>query len=102
MMNIVLVCSAGMSTSMLVNKMLKSAEDRGIDAEINAVAESQLKNQLNELDVVLIGPQVRYLEKQIRQLVEPKGIKVGIIDQMAYGMVKGEKVLDQAIELQNE
>lgn len=101
-MNIVLVCSAGMSTSMLVNKMLKSAEDRGIDAEINAVAESQLKNQLNELDVVLIGPQVRYLEKQIRQLVEPKGIKVGIIDQMAYGMVKGEKVLDQAIELQNE
>jgi len=101
-MNIVLVCSAGMSTSMLVNKMLKSAEDRGIDAEINAVAESQLKNQLNELDVVLIGPQVRYLEKQIRQLVESKGIKVGIIDQMAYGMVKGEKVLDQAIELQNE
>src|SRR5699024_1000068 len=101
-MNIVLVCSAGMSTSMLVNKMLKSAEDRGIDAEINADAESQLKNQLNELDVVLIRPQVRYLEKQRRQLVEPKGIKVGIIDQMAYGMVKGEKVLDQAIELQNE
>lgn len=101
-MNIVLVCSAGMSTSMLVNKMRKSAEDRGIEADINAVAESQLKNHLNDLDVVLIGPQVRYLEKQIRQQVEQKGIKVDIIDQMAYGMVKGEKVLDQAIELTND
>lgn len=87
---------------MLVNKMRKSAEDRGIEADINAVAESQLKNHLNDLDVVLIGPQVRYLEKQIRQQVEQKGIKVDIIDQMAYGMVKGEKVLDQAIELTND
>lgn len=98
-MKIILVCSAGMSTSMLVNKMKKSAEDRNIEADIKAVAESDLKNNLENLDVVLIGPQVRYLEKKIKESLEPKGIKVDIIDQMAYGLMKGEKVLDQAIAL---
>ncbi|WP_188455023.1 PTS sugar transporter subunit IIB [Virgibacillus oceani] len=100
-MKIILVCSAGMSTSMLVNKMRKSAEERNIEADINAVAESELKNNMDNLDVVLIGPQVRYLEKKIKEQVEPKGIKAGVIDQMAYGMIQGEKVLDQAINLMN-
>lgn len=96
-MKIILVCSAGMSTSMLVNKMRASATERNMEADINAVAESQLKNNLENLDVVLIGPQVRYLEKKIRDFVEPKGVKVAIIDQMAYGLIQGDKVLDQAI-----
>lgn len=100
-MKIILVCSAGMSTSMLVNKMKKSAEERNINADINAIAESELKNNLDSLDVVLIGPQVRYLEKKIKARVEPLGIKAAIIDQMAYGMIQGDKVLDQAIELKN-
>ena len=98
-MKIILVCSAGMSTSMLVKKMKESAEARNIEAEISAIAESQLKNNMENLDVVLIGPQVRYLEKKIKQQLEPQGIKVDIIDQLAYGMMKGDKVLDQAIAL---
>lgn len=98
-MKIILVCSAGMSTSMLVKKMRSAAEDKGLEADIEALAESQLKNNLDNLDVVLIGPQVRYLEKKIRDQLEPKGIKVAIIDQMAYGMIRGDKVLEQAIAL---
>ncbi|GIO28302.1 PTS sugar transporter subunit IIB [Ornithinibacillus bavariensis] len=100
-MKILLVCSAGMSTSMLVTRMRDSANERNIEVEINAVAESQLINNLENLDVVLIGPQVRYLEKKIREFVEPKGIKVDVIDQMAYGMLQGDKVLDQAIAMTN-
>lgn len=98
-MKIILVCSAGMSTSMLVSKMREEAEKRGLDASIDAFAESQLKDHMDGLDVVLIGPQVRFLEKKLRGSLEPKGIKVDIIDQMAYGMMQGDKVLDQAISL---
>lgn len=98
-MKIILVCSAGMSTSMLVNKMNQAAEKRNLTVEIDAFAESQLKDHLDNLDVVLIGPQVRFLEKKIRTSLEPKGIKVDIIDQMAYGLMNGEKVLEQAINL---
>lgn len=98
-MKIVLVCSAGMSTSILVNKMQESAKERGLEAEIDAFAEAELKNHMDGLDVVLIGPQVRFLEKKLRDALEPKGIKVAIIDQIAYGLMKGDQVLDQAIAL---
>ncbi|PWU70015.1 MULTISPECIES: PTS sugar transporter subunit IIB [Gracilibacillus] len=98
-MKILLICSAGMSTSILVDKMKKAAEDKGISAEINAVAESELQNHLDGLDVVLIGPQVRYLEKSIKEKVEPLGIQCEVIDQIAYGMMKGDQVLEQAIKL---
>jgi PTS system cellobiose-specific IIB component len=98
-MKIILVCSAGMSTSMLVKKMKDSATERNIDIEVKALAESQLKNNLEGVDVVLIGPQVRYLEKKIKQQVESLGIKVDIINQLAYGMMQGDKVVDQAIAL---
>lgn len=101
-MKIILVCSAGMSTSMLVSKMKKSATERNINAEIKAIAESELKNNLDGLHIVLIGPQVRFLEKKIKKQVEPLGIKVDIIDQMAYGLIQGDKVLDQAITLNNK
>lgn len=98
-MKIVLVCSAGMSTSILVNKMQQAAKSRGLEAEIDAFAEAELKNHMDGLDVVLIGPQVRFLEKKLRASLESKGIKVAIIDQMAYGLMKGDQVLDQAIAL---
>ncbi|MCT1902454.1 PTS sugar transporter subunit IIB [Oceanobacillus sp. FSL W8-0428] len=98
-MKIRLVCSAGMSTSMLVKKMKEAAEKQGFEADIEAVAESQLKNHLESLQVVLIGPQVRYLEGKIKESLEPQGVKVAVIDQMAYGMMQGDKVLKQAIDL---
>lgn len=98
-MKIRLVCSAGMSTSMLVNKMRESAKERSITADIDAVGQAELKNNLDGTQVVLIGPQVRYMEKQIRNMAEPQGIKVDVIDSMAYGLMQGDKVLDQAIGL---
>ncbi|CAM4180147.1 PTS sugar transporter subunit IIB [Lederbergia lenta] len=98
-MKIILVCSAGMSTSMLVQKMEKSAESKGLSAEIEAVPESQLSNHLDGTNVILIGPQVRYLAPKIKANAEPLGIKVDIINQMDYGMMNGEKVLEHALEL---
>ena len=42
MKKILLVCSAGMSTSLLVSKMKASAENQKIECEINATAEADL------------------------------------------------------------
>ena len=98
-MNIMLVCSAGMSTSMLVQKMRKAAEEKGLEATINATSEADLSHHLEKLDVILIGPQVRYLSSKIIEKAEPHQIKVDVIDGMSYGMMNGEKVLEQAVNL---
>ncbi|WP_096747875.1 PTS sugar transporter subunit IIB [Bacillus paralicheniformis] len=98
-MKIALVCSAGMSTSILVKKMREEAKKRSLKAEINAYAEADLPSHLDEIDVILIGPQIRYLKGQMTERAEPYHTPVAVIDQMAYGMMDGAKVLNQAISL---
>ena len=100
-MRVILVCSAGMSTSMLVQRMRKAAEEKGITATIAATAEAELANHLDQADVILVGPQVRYLAPKIKEKAAPYGIKVEVIDAIAYGMMDGEKVFAQAQALVN-
>ncbi|QQZ10125.1 PTS sugar transporter subunit IIB [Heyndrickxia vini] len=98
-MNILLVCSAGMSTSLLVTKMQKAAEKKGIDATIWAVSNDQAGENLDKADVLLLGPQVRYLLSDMKKLVGSKPIQVDVINQMHYGLMDGEAVLEAAINL---
>ena len=100
---IMLVCSAGMSTSLLVTKMQKAAEEKGLDYEIFATsateADENIKNKV--IDVLLLGPQVSYMRSQYETKVADKGIPVDVINMQDYGLMKGENVLNTAIELMN-
>ena len=100
MLKIMLACSAGMSTSLLVTRMQKSADERGIECKIWAVSETALTTEYgNEpCDVLLIGPQVRFRLNAIKE--QTKGeVPVEVIDMKDYGMMNGEKVLKSAIKL---
>ncbi|MDT2784717.1 PTS sugar transporter subunit IIB [Enterococcus asini] len=93
---IMLVCAAGMSTSMLVTKMQNAAKEKGLDAEIFAVAASEADKKLasQTIDVVLLGPQVRFMAKQFQEKLEPLKIPVEVINMADYGMMNGAKVLE--------
>lgn len=99
MVKIRLFCAAGMSTSVLVNKMRKVAEAKGIEVEIDAHPESQMSKLLDGVDVALLGPQVGYTLPKAKKVCGEKNIPVEIIPMMDYGMVNGEKVLDLALKL---
>lgn len=98
---IMLVCAAGMSTSMLVTKMQNAAKEKGLDAEIFAVAASEADKKLasQTIDVVLLGPQVRFMAKQFQKKLEPLKIPVEVINMADYGMMNGGKVLEQAVQM---
>ncbi len=103
MMNIMLVCSAGMSTSMLVTKMEQAAKNKGLTVKIWASPEAGVKNYINGgVDVLLLGPQVRFLKDKLTALAEPRGIPVDVIHSMHYGMMNGEAVLQQALDLKKK
>ena len=93
MKKILLACNAGVSTSMLVQKMKDSAEERKIDVEILAVSVNSINDYL-DYDVLLLGPQVRFLKDNIAEKVN---MPVIVIDTMDYGMLNGTKVLDNAL-----
>lgn len=98
MKNILLVCAAGMSTSIVVKKMQEAAAKRGIEATIWAVGESEAKREHQKADVMLLGPQVRFIEPKMKELVAGR-IPVAIMNMQAYGMMNGEKILDDALAL---
>ncbi|MGL4450780.1 MAG: PTS sugar transporter subunit IIB [Sarcina sp.] len=97
MKKILLVCSAGMSTSLLVTKMQKAATDRGLDLDISATGSGTYKDIAQTADVILLGPQVRFMLREVSAAVPSKPIEV--IDMRAYGKIDGSAVLDQALGL---
>ncbi|WP_138420350.1 PTS sugar transporter subunit IIB [Aquibacillus sediminis] len=99
MKRILLACSAGMSTSLLVSKMKEAAQARGVDVEIWAVAQDKAPKDMEKADVLLIGPQMRFMKKKFSKTAEEVGIPLDVIDPMAYGRVDGEAVLNKALEL---
>ena len=102
MKNIILVCAAGMSTSLLVNKLRNAAGAAAIDVHNEAMPASTFANYKGQTDVLLLGPQVSYLEAEMKANYEPKGIKVSVINMMDYGLMDGKKVLDNALKIMNE
>lgn len=97
MTKILLICTAGMSTSFLVEKMKKEATNRGIEVEITATPEASAEEFVGKVDVILLGPQVKYLKEGIEEKFV--GIPVGVINMMDYGMMKGDKVLDYGLSI---
>lgn len=95
-MKILLVCSAGMSTSLLVTKMKKAAEAKGLEIEIFALSAGEGKRMLKDVDIVLLGPQVRFMKSEFQKLAT---VPVDVIDMISYGRMEGEKVLDSALAL---
>lgn len=53
-MNILLCCSAGMSTSLLVTKMEAAAKARGLEGKIWAVSGDAVKTNIDQADVLLL------------------------------------------------
>ncbi len=105
MKTILLVCSAGMSTSLLVTKMEAAAKEQGIEAKIFALPFSDAPRVLEEVDVILLGPQVRFQKAAIEKLVAGRSggpIPVDVIDMRDYGTMNGKAVFGTALKLMGE
>ena len=91
-----LICAAGMSTSLLVSNMQKFADEGDF---VKAEPIGELEAVIDNYDVILLGPQIRFKEKDVKKLADPKGIPSGVIDMRAYGMMDGKTAMDQARKL---
>lgn len=93
MINIVLFCAGGMSTSLLANKMRQAAADRGLDVTVEAYPLTQLEVVGPTADIILLGPQIRHQKGKVIGAFPDK--PMAVIDMAAYGMIDGKKVIEQ-------
>ncbi|NUU66837.1 PTS sugar transporter subunit IIB [Enterobacteriaceae bacterium BIT-l23] len=97
MKNILLMCSAGMSTSIMVKNMREAATKINAEVNIKAIPEQSLSQNLVGTDIILLGPQVGFLLEDTRAIA--KDIPVRVIDTMDYGTMNGEKILRQTLDI---
>lgn len=97
MKKIVLFCAAGMSTSLLVNKMKKAAAESELDYDIAAYPISEVGNYGPEADIILLGPQVMYKLKETQAQFADKPVEA--IKMQDYGMMNGANVIARVREV---
>ncbi len=97
-MKVLLVCAAGMSTSMLMKKMEAYAKDNGIDLEIAARSFSELKDPADDgYDCILIGPQISYQKDKV--VAKAQGLPVDVIPMKDYGRQNCPAIFEQIDKL---
>ncbi|MDV4150851.1 PTS sugar transporter subunit IIB [Clostridium sp. AL.422] len=97
-MRILLICAAGMSTSLVVEKMKQALAPDEKDFIIKAKAGEDFEEVVENYDVILLGPQIRFRKKELEKKTDKP---IGVIDSMDYGLCRGDKILEQAKELFN-
>lgn len=102
MIRIGMFCFAGMSTSVLVSRMKECADNAGIACTITAYPETEVGARAKDLDIVLIGPQIKYMRKRIEALCTPLGVKVMVVSNVDFGRMDAQHVLDEALKLLEE
>jgi PTS system cellobiose-specific IIB component len=98
MKKILLACSAGMSTSLLEENMKKYIKEKKYDISVIALDSASAKDKIDQHDLVLLGPQVRFMLAQFKE-TSKKNTPIDIIPMQMYGMMDGKATVEFAIAL---
>lgn len=99
MINVVLVCTQGMSTNIMRGKIEEADKKKNIDMSVIAVGLDEYSNYLNDTHIVVLGPQVKYASKSVRNDIDKvnKEIKMIVMNIQDYGLMRGDRVLDNIL-----
>lgn len=101
-MNILLMCMAGASTSLVMNKMRAALGPDRQDWKIEAHPFDKMDEVIGDFDVILLGPQIAYKRKELTQRAAEYNKPLDLIPSVDYAMGKGENILNQAIRVYEE
>ena len=100
-MKIVLCCAGGFSTTMLMDSMKKtvkgSAKLKEADFEFKAIPVDLLNAEVEDMDVLVVGPQIAHKIDYIKPIIEPYHIPYVIVDKETYGQMDGATVMKMAL-----
>lgn len=100
-MKIVLCCAGGFSTTMLMDSMKRtvkeSAKLNDDDFSFVAVPVDILNSEVENCDVLVIGPQIAHRLDYIKPIIDPYHIPYVIVDKDTFGKMDGATVLKMAL-----
>ena len=94
MRKIVLLCSTGLSTGILVKKIKEEAKNLGYECEIEFYPLANAGSMASDADVILLAPQVRSSLGEVKS--KCPNVKVTAIDAKLYSVLDAVGILDLA------
>ncbi|AKP36829.1 PTS sugar transporter subunit IIB [Leuconostoc mesenteroides] len=93
--NILLICNTGASSSFMAQKIRQASNENQQACQVHAASMTQIDEYIDRIDYLLISPQLKYAESEIRLSVANSNIKVAVISSKVYGLLDGNAVLNQ-------
>lgn len=89
---IILACVGGLTTSMLVERINEVIHRDQLDYSFYSIGITGMNN-LKNIDVLLLSPQLAYLEEKAKGSLQ---VPVAVISDVDFELMRGEEVLRQA------
>jgi Phosphotransferase system cellobiose-specific component IIB len=67
MKNILLICGSGASSGFMAASIRKAAKKEKMQIKVKASSESQLDDQIDQIDLLLIGPHLSYILDDLKK-----------------------------------
>jgi len=71
--------------------MRKAAKERGLDMDIMAKSESAIADYMDDIEVLLIGPPMKYMEEEIRELISDSDCIATLVPEDVYATIDGNR-----------
>ncbi len=90
-MKALIVCQAGMSTTIMCKKIKEAAEKDNENLDMKAVGLDSVAQGSEGRDIVILAPQIKYAAQNIRKQVNSE-IPIMIINSQDFGLMCGDEV----------
>ena len=96
-MKVLLVCSGGMSSAIVVKAVKQEADKQSFPLEIKAVGTGEFEEEVREgnYNLVIVAPQVKHRMKNFEEQAKPFNVPVEMIVPMGYTPIGASKVIEQ-------
>lgn len=96
-MKVLMVCSGGMSSSIVVKAIKQEADKKGFELDIKAVGTGEFEEELKteNYDLALVAPQVKHRMDVFKEQAGALNVPVELIVPMGYTPIGAPKVLEQ-------
>ena len=96
-MKVVMVCSGGMSSAIVVKAILKEADKQNFELEMIAVGSGEIEEILKSsgYDLLLVAPQVKHQFATFEGYANEAGVPIDKVEPMGYTPLGAPKTLLQ-------
>lgn len=101
-LRVLLVCGSGASSGFMATNMRKALSEEGIDAEVKARSESEIDSYLDDIDILMIGPHLKYMVEEINEYIEGKDVVAILMKPEYYATLNGEAAVKHMLEEYNK